>query len=118
MDSRATVSEMNHPEDKIQYAMVMWLQKNGYYFYSIPNGDGAGNVARITRLISLGMRKGASDLVVLLNGGRSVYFEVKSSDGTQKPDQKLFQARLEERGHEYHLVRSLEEMVGILDGRR
>lgn len=110
---------MNRPEDKIQYAIVQWLQAQGYWFYSVPNEGGGGNVARLSRLISLGMRKGAADLVVCLFGGKSVYLECKDPEkGRQSDAQKLFQHKMEERGFEYHLVYSLEDVQRILAGRR
>ena len=108
---------MKHEEDRIQYSAVMWLQSEGYYFYSVPNEGAGGNRVRMAILISLGLRKGAADLVVLLSGGRSVYFEFKSAIGTQKPGQVLFQKKLEALGHEYHLVRTLEEVQAILKDR-
>lgn len=109
---------MNRSEDKIQYQIVQWLQKEGYWFYSVPNEGAGGNVARITHLISLGMRKGAADLVVCLYNAISIYLEVKDPlKGTQKKDQKLFQTKLEERGFEYHVVYSVDDVKGILNGR-
>src|SRR6478609_11696624 len=110
---------MNRPEDKIQYTIVRWLQAEGYWFYSVPNEGGGGNVARLTRLISLGLRKGAADLVVCLYGAVGVYLECKDPlKGRQSQEQKLFQSKMEERGFEYHLVYSLEDAQKVLKGRR
>lgn len=110
---------MKRPEDKIQYQIVKWLQGEGYWFYSVPNEGAGGNVSRITHMISLGMRKGAADLVVCLHGGVGVYLEVKDPiRGTQKKEQKLFQSKLEERGFEYRVVYSVEDVKGALNGRK
>jgi hypothetical protein len=85
----------------------------------VPNEGAGGNVVRISHLISLGMRKGAADLVVCLYGGIAVYLEVKDPiKGTQKKEQKLFQTKLEERGFEYHIVYSVEDAKGVLNGRK
>lgn len=110
---------MNRPEDKIQYTIVRWLQAEGYWFYSIPNEGSGGNVARLTRLISLGLRKGAADLVVCLYGGVGVYMEAKDPlKGRQSQEQKLFQSKMEERGFEYHLVYSVDDVKKILAGKK
>jgi len=98
-------------EERIQFEIVMWLQKNGYWFFSVPN-EGARDMT--TRLKAMGLRPGASDLVVVLPQGRCLFVEVKSETGLQRKEQKLFQEKVEERGHRYVIVRSLEDVKAAL----
>jgi hypothetical protein len=80
----------------------------------VPN-DSAGLSARaMMRRVSMGLRKGAADLVLVLPGN-VIFLEVKKPDGTQSTDQKRFQGKIEELGHRYEIVRSLEEFKALAD---
>ena len=48
---------------------------------------------------------------------RVIYLEVKTPVGIQSDDQKKFQADVEAQGAEYYIVRSLEEVVEIVEGK-
>ena len=62
------------------------------------------------RLKTMGLRSGASDLVVVLPG-RVMFVEVKTPTGKQSPAQVKFQQTVEALGHEYIVVRSVEETI-------
>ena len=100
-------------EERIQYESVMWLQSEGYWFFSVPNEATQG---KISKFIAMGMRPGAADLVVVLDGGRVLFVEFKNEVGKQRKAQELFQSKVEERGHRYVLVRSLMELKKALSG--
>jgi len=101
-------------EDKIQHEIVMWLQDQKIYFFSVPNeGAGKDAVIRMTRLKAMGLRPGTSDLVLVLPN-RVVFVEVKTDTGIQSKLQKVFQERVTALGHEYLLVRSLKDLVDNL----
>jgi len=87
----------------------MWLQSEGIYFFSIPleATKGKGNFQ------ATGMRPGVSDLVVILPG-RVIFVEVKNEIGRQRPGQKIFQERVTALGHQYVVVRSVQDVVDIL----
>ena len=105
---------MQRIEDKIQAEIVKFLQENKIFFHSIPNEGAGGNVARLSRLISMGLRKGCADLLVLLYK-RPVYIEVKAPDEGQSHLQKVFESNVEELGYEYYVVRSVKEVANILN---
>jgi len=65
------------------------------------------------RLISAGLRKGVSDLVIFL-GSETIYMEVKTPTGRQSDAQKRFQKRCEESGRRYVVVRSVEDVKSFL----
>lgn len=101
-------------EDKIQNDIVMWLQRHGYWTNSIPNEAAAGNKVRQMKLVAMGLRAGAPDLLVWLENGVVLALEVKNELGHQSPAQKRFQGRLEALGHKYYVVRSVEDVSAIL----
>ena len=59
-------------------------------------------------LISTGLKKGVSDLIVLMPK-RVIFVEVKTPTGIQSPDQKDFESLVKNLGFEYYLVRSLQD---------
>ena len=100
-------------EDKIQAAIVQLLQNRGLYFCSIPN-EGSQDRIRTMRLMGMGLRPGASDLILILPCGETIWMEVKAPDGKQSESQIKFQKRIEALGHRYILVRSVEDAVHSL----
>lgn len=107
---------MKHLESKIQAEIVKFLQAKKYLFASIPN-EAAGKDAaiRMSKMKTLGLRSGAPDLLVFLDGGRLLCLEVKTEKGFQSPAQKHFEEKLNELKFEYYVVRSVEDVRSILD---
>lgn len=103
---------MKRHEDRIQYEIVQWLQSQGIYFFSVANEAAGRSVQAVTRLKSMGLRAGVSDLVVVLPG-RVIFLEVKDADGVQSHLQKVFQDRVEALGHQYKLVRNVQEVIDM-----
>jgi hypothetical protein len=95
-------------EAKLQAEIVQLLQKAGIYFFSVPN-EGSQNKVRTMSLMGMGLRPGASDLVLVLKN-RIVFMEVKTRDGKQSPAQERFESRVKELGHEYVVVRNLNDV--------
>lgn len=63
--------------------------------------------------------RGVADLVVFMPQGRTVWLEVKTPTGTQSKHQKAFQNKLSGLGHEYYVVRSVEDaLISILSSQR
>jgi hypothetical protein len=103
---------MNHKEAKLQIELCKWLQDHGYYFFSVANEAHGRSAVQQMQLVSMGLRAGAADLVVVLLG-RVVFVEIKAEDGKQSDAQKRFQARVESLGHQYVIVKSPEKMSCI-----
>lgn len=107
---------MKHDEAKIQCAICQLLQLHHIYYHSVPNelaGGGKSAKIRMGQFISLGLRKGVADLVVFWPSGIG-YVEVKTPTGRQSDNQKHFQARCEEYGVPYDLVRSVEDVQRLI----
>lgn len=104
---------MNHNEAKIQVEIVKFLWSRGFYVFSIPNEAAGSNAIRQGQMITMGLRPGVADLCVLLPG-KVVFLEVKTATGKQSEHQKKFESRCIELGHEYHVVRSVEDVERIM----
>jgi len=64
-------------------------------------------------LAGIGAYKGAPDKIFIYKG-ESVYLEIKTATGVQSDYQKAFQAAVERAGGVYALVRSVDDVIGII----
>ena len=120
-------------ESRIQQEIVIYFNNNYCLkhhkprcsIFSVPN-EGVMQLGNILRmrfkqinfediikkilfgLISTGLKKGVSDLIVLMPK-RVIFVEVKTPTGGQSPDQKDFESLVKNLGFEYYLVRSLQD---------
>lgn len=75
-----------------------------YEFVCIPNELSRGNIkARM-----MGIRNGASDSFLIMQN-KVVFIEFKTLIGKQRIEQLDFQLSVEKLGHEYYIVRTLEQ---------
>lgn len=81
--------------------------------YSIPNESEDSYETQKKK--NIGLLPGASDTVVCLPGGESLYMECKTNIGVQSPRQKEFQKRIEALGFKYHIFRSIQQFYSILN---
>lgn len=63
---------------------------------------------------SLGVCKGPSDFVLVLGKGKVCFIEFKTDIGVQSPEQKDFEQKVIERGHEYKIVRTVEKAKNLI----
>ena len=97
------------------------VPKGAAKLLAIPNG-GFRNPIEGARLLEEGVEPGASDLVLILPGGRVVWCEVKTEADalrkirrtTQSASQEAFQTEVEDLGHTYRVLRSLDELWRLL----
>lgn len=104
---------MKHLESKIQSDIVHYLSKKGIFFFAVLNELAGKNARAMGYAITMGLRSGVSDLVLLLPG-RTIFVEVKTPSGRQSENQRRFQERVQELGCEYYIVRSVEDVHAIL----
>lgn len=57
---------------------------------------------------------GEPDFTIAADDGQTFYIECKSRIGKLSPAQSAMKAHLEKLGHQYHVVRSLEEFLEIV----
>lgn len=100
-------------ETQIQSSICEYLARRKHLFHranQIPVYDVKRGTYRAFPKYSL---KGFPDILVLTDGGFAVFLEVKAQKGRQSPEQKEFQKRCEEKGCEYHVVRSIDDVRNI-----
>ena len=100
-------------EHYLQCQIVNYLRANGYLVFAIANG-GSRNAIEGANLKKEGVLAGIADLQVLLNNGKSLFLEVKTEKGKQQQTQKNFEERCKQLGHNYHVVRSVEDVINVL----
>lgn len=98
-------------EARIQYEIVQALQKLGIFCHSVPNEAGGRSMQIQTALVAMGMRAGVADLVVWYNPPEVGYLEVKAAKGKQSERQVAFEAKCQEAGIKYAVVRSADEAI-------
>ena len=106
-------------EAKHQQEIILYMNKNYFkthIIFSVPNEIPYPLPPKImvdilSRLQQNGLLKGASDLVILCPDKRYITVEVKTSTGSQSPEQIIFQKRVELINGNYFLVRSLEDFI-------
>ena len=102
-------------ESRIQYEICQYLQEHDYFFHSVPNEAPGQNKVRAMQMVAMGLRSGVADLVVWLRHGTVAYLEVKTPEGKQSKSQVHFQSRCEKHGLEYYVVRSVDDVRGIVE---
>ena len=110
--------ERNQREREIQRAIVDALSSPPWdrrcFVFHVPNGGGR-NVIEAVALLRDGVRAGVADLAVMLPGGRIVWLEVKSEDGTIRRAQREFRDVCAALGHPYYVVRSVASALAAVE---
>ncbi len=127
-DNKPALGEAKKPkkrnrkeESNMQKRCVTWfrMQYKREQLFAVPNGSHlAGTAAQraiqVNTLKAEGMLGGVSDLILVADNG--VYFlEAKAKDGSQRPNQKEFEALVKAMGYKYFIFRSLGEFRAIVE---
>jgi hypothetical protein len=96
-------------EDEFQCKLYYFLSGFELWYpdlftFSVPN-EGVRHPAVAKKLISMGLRKGVSDMIIMGNG-KIAFVENKVAGGYQSPAQKRFQAIVELNRFPYALLKS------------
>lgn len=104
----------NTPEHNLQVQVINLLRNYyGLCVFAVPNG-GSRNLYEARNLKNEGVMAGVSDLILVLNSV-VVFLELKAGRNKQQETQKVFEKRIKGLGHQYYVVRSLEDVMGILE---
>ena len=106
-------------EAKHQQEIILYMNKNYFkthIIFSVPNEIPYPLPPKImvdilSRLQQNGLLKGASDLVILCPDKRYITVEIKTSTGSQRPEQIIFQKRVQGINGDYFIIRSLEDFI-------
>lgn len=107
---------LEQTESRLQADICQW------FWNTYPNerqmlfhvNNKARNAIEGNKFKAMGVVKGVSDLVLILPRGRVIWIELKTASGSQLPDQAAFQRKVEQRGHTYIIIRSLEEFQALI----
>lgn len=105
---------MKHEEDNLQSACVRWFSlqfpKFEPFLIHIPN-EGKRSWKTGKKLLAMGMRRGAPDLVLLIPNRTYPFLciEMKTPKGRQSPEQKEYEMQMTMVGAKYLVVRSFDE---------
>ncbi len=86
--------------------------RNDVMWFHVPNGERRDGRTAV-KLKDMGTRPGVADFIVIAQG-RVHGIELKDG-GSQSKAQQAFQCDLERAGGHYHVARSLEQFIGILN---
>lgn len=105
-----------HIEESIQVACVKWfrLQYPNLVIFAVPNG-GSRNLYEAKNMKESGTLAGVADLVIVGDGGRVLFVEMKAGKNKQEDSQVLFQNKVEKLGHKYIICRSREQFMKEVD---
>ena len=80
----------------------------------MPNG-GSRNLYEAKNMKESGTLAGVADLVIVGNGGRVLFVEMKAGKNKQEDSQVLFQNKVEKLGHKYISCRARERFMKEVD---
>lgn len=102
-------------ETQLQSTIFQWHWNNfpeqrGQLFHV---NQKSRNAIEGNHMKAMGVIAGVSDLI-LIQQGKVLFIELKTEDGTQKPAQKKFQQVVETLGHQYYIIRNLQDFKKLL----
>lgn len=102
-------------EGQIQAEVVKYLRNVcKELVFSVPNElAGANAKVRMAQFMAKGLLPGVSDLVAVWKDGSISFVEMKDAKGRQSQHQVAFQKRVTELGHEYVVLRSLDDAKAL-----
>lgn len=104
-------------EELIHRAIVDYLKVVGpiyrLWWAHVPNG-GSRHPAEAANLKRMGVIAGVADLLIIPEGGKAHWLEVKSETGRQQPKQKAFEHAMTALGSPYEIVRSVTDAETVI----
>lgn len=107
---------MRHLESNFQIQVVTFLRNYGFLVFAVPNSSSGKLTQRQGALLKKeGLLAGVSDLIIVLQK-RVIFAELKNLQGTgrQSDKQKEFERAVKERGHEYVIWDSWEQIKNFI----
>ena len=101
---------MGTTENKVQNEVCKYLRKKRVFFFRVNNMPVWDKKLGIYRSMGEYSIKGVPDVLAVSRDGRMIGIEFKSKTGRLSADQFFFSQRLMDRGGEYHVIRSIEDI--------
>tara|TARA_R110000765_G_scaffold375616_1_gene466276 strand:+ start:600 stop:956 length:357 start_codon:yes stop_codon:yes gene_type:complete len=115
MEENKLETESRIQQDCLRYFRNTYCLKHHepqLIMFSVPN-EGKDLREQLKKKAT-GLMKGVSDTIIVFKD-KVVFCEFKDLKGKQRPDQILFQDKVELLGHEYWIVRSIEEFKVLIN---
>lgn len=103
---------MRHDEDILQAQVFEYLELRGIYAFH-PKNSGKKSIQSAVRDKKLGVKAGVPD-VVIIQGGRHYYIELKTPNGALSDSQKKFKEMCEYQLIPWAICRSLDDVIRTL----
>jgi len=87
-------------ENDVKRQVKDYLNLKGYFHFHILQG--------------LGAYRGIPDIIAIKNN-RVLFLEIKRPGGKQSDYQKQFQANIEGQGGEYYIIKSLQDLIKVIE---
>lgn len=101
-------------EAQVLKAVLQWFRWNPWAGLAFRvNTGGVWSKERQTFLKSPNVTPGFPDIIVARPIGLTAWLELKSDVGKLSPDQRLFRDAVMQLGHDYHVIRSLDDVENI-----
>jgi len=100
-------------ETEIQSAIIDYLFLKKHFFVrlnNIPPVQRSSDGSMRFRKMPKGSMLGLPDIMVITEGGFICFLECKQKKGVQSKEQKEFELRCKEKGAEYRVVRSIDDV--------
>ena len=105
-------------ESSIQAQCYVWFNnnyclkshENRAVMFSVPNESNSQQ----QKFVNIGLLRGVSDTIIVLPN-KVLFVEFKTEKGYQSEFQKDFQERVTKLGHEYYIIRSLEQFKQLIN---
>lgn len=105
-------------ETEIQSSIIDYLQilenKGKIFFQRVNNTPVYDPIGKKFRSMAKGTKKGFPDILII-KAGKTIGIEVKTAIGKQSKEQKEIESKFKQHGQEYYIVRSLDEVIEILN---
>lgn len=103
-------------EKATQKACLDYLEALNIFHYRNNSGATVIEGVRGKRFVRFGAT-GSPDIIVVIKG-RYIGFEIKDVKGKQSEGQIAFQKALETAGGAYHVIKSIDDFISIIDSYR
>ena len=100
-------------EGVLQSQVVQTLKVMGIFFLRLNSG-----VVRVRGGMMHLCPTGTADVLVLNKSGSPTWLELKQLKGDQRVRQKEFQTMDQGMGHAYHIIRSMDDLLPLIEGMR
>jgi hypothetical protein len=103
--------KLKHSEKVVKAAVIAYLDAKKYLYIPIANVGIYDRELKTYRTFK--GTKGAPDILVHIGAGVWYCLELKSTDGKQSKDQEEFEAKVEEKGGFYFIIRDINDLIRI-----